>query len=65
MRAACGLPAGTQRLIFGKPPVLDGQELASDIQVLLRLAELAGRGSLTTAATCRRSRAERRVAGRP
>jgi len=47
LRAACGLPAGAQRLIFGRPPVLDGQELASDIQVLLRLLYLSGSRSLT------------------
>ena len=47
LRAACGLPAGAQRLIFGRPPALDGQELAADIHVLLRLAALTGSRSLT------------------
>jgi acetyl esterase len=61
VRAACGLPAGAQRLIFGKPPVLDGQELAGDIQVLLRLAELTGSRSLTDNGDPERVRAERRV----
>jgi len=39
---ACGLPAGVQRVFFGKPPALDGQVLASDIHALLRLSALAG-----------------------
>ncbi len=47
LRLACGLPAGAQRIIFGKPPVLDGQTLASDIHVFLRLVKLSGTRSLT------------------
>ncbi len=61
VRVACGLPAGAQRAIFGKPPALDGLELASDIQVLLRLAQLAGSRSLTHGGDPARVRAERRT----
>jgi acetyl esterase len=61
VRGACRLPPGAQRLIFGKPPALDGLELASDIQVLLRLAQLAGSRSLTAGGDPVRIRAERRV----
>ncbi len=59
---ACGLPAGAQRLIFGRPPVIDGQKLASDIHVLLHLVELSGRRSLTGGGgDPERIRAERRI----
>jgi acetyl esterase/lipase len=47
LRAACGLSPGVQRLLFGRPPRLDGQQLVPDIWVLLRLAELVGNHSLT------------------
>jgi acetyl esterase len=47
LRAVCGLPAGAQRLVFGPPPTLDGQTLASDIHALLRLAAWAGDTSIT------------------
>jgi acetyl esterase/lipase len=36
-----------QRLVFGRPPALDGQVLASDIHALLRLAAWAGDTSVT------------------
>jgi acetyl esterase len=36
----CGLPPRLQRLLFGKPPELDGQRLAPDIQALLWLDRL-------------------------
>ena len=39
LRAAAASCSGGS---FGPPPVIDGQELASDIHALLRLAELAG-----------------------
>jgi acetyl esterase len=60
VRAGCGLPAGAQRLIFGKPPVLDGQELASDINVLLWFARLTGSRSFTDGPTPDLVRARRR-----
>jgi acetyl esterase/lipase len=37
----CGLPAWPQRAIFGAPPQIDGQELAREMQTLVRLAALA------------------------
>jgi len=36
----CGLPPRVQRLLFGAPPVIDGQELAPDIHTLLWLDRL-------------------------
>ncbi len=41
LRVACGLPSGLQRAVFGSPPQIDGQVLARDLQVLVRLASLA------------------------
>ncbi|HVC06967.1 MAG TPA: alpha/beta hydrolase [Solirubrobacterales bacterium] len=61
LRAACGLPPAAQRLIFGRPPAIDGQELAEDIHVILRLAALAGSRSLTADGEPARIRAERRT----
>jgi acetyl esterase len=46
VRRLCGLAPRTQRLLFGRPPVIDGQELATDIHVILRLAEAAGDDTL-------------------
>ncbi len=45
LKAACGLPPRLQRRLFGAPPSLDGQTLASDIHALIKLAELAGADS--------------------
>ena len=47
MRSLCGLSPRVQRRLFGPPPEIDGQVLAPDINVLLRLAERAGENSLT------------------
>ncbi|HEX5984012.1 MAG TPA: alpha/beta hydrolase fold domain-containing protein, partial [Solirubrobacterales bacterium] len=70
LRAACGLPAWAQRRIFGAPPQVDGQTLASDIHALLRIAELARTKSLSEGADVEEARRERRheariVANRP
>ncbi len=64
VRAACGLPPSVQRGLFGRPPILDGQTLASDIQVLLRLAELTGNRSLTDGGDPEQIREQRRVEAR-
>jgi acetyl esterase len=45
LKALCGLPPGVQRRLFGAPPSLDGQTLASDVHALVRLAEMAGGGT--------------------
>ncbi len=47
VKAVCGLPPRLQRRLFGPPPSLDGQTLASDIQALIKLAEIAGDTSFT------------------
>jgi acetyl esterase len=41
LRTVCGLPASLQRALFGAPPQIDGQRLATELQPLLRLANLA------------------------
>lgn len=40
LSATMALPARVQRLLAGKPVVLDGQTLASDLQLMLRLQRL-------------------------
>jgi acetyl esterase len=47
-----------QRLLFGRPPRLDGQELAADIHALLQLAKFSGETSLVEGRTVERARAE-------
>lgn len=59
VRFVCGLPPRLQRLLFGAAPVLDGQELAPDINALIWLDRLVGGESLATAGSVERGRAER------
>jgi acetyl esterase len=47
LRFACGLSPHVQRLLFGKPPQIDGQVLASDVHALIEMARLAGSHSYT------------------
>jgi acetyl esterase len=70
LKAVCGLPPRVQRLVFGPPPQVDGQTLASDIHALLRIAEMARTTSLSEGADVSEARTERRheariVANRP
>ena len=55
------MPAAAQRLLFGRPPALDGQVLASDIQALIRLSEWAGSESITECAPPEEARAMNRA----
>jgi len=63
VRKACGLHPRTSRAVFGRPPRLDGQELAPDIHALLRLAAWNGNGDTSLAAgrEPEQARAERRA----
>jgi acetyl esterase len=63
-RRACGLRPRTLRRLLGPPPQLDGQELAPDIQMLLRLAALEGEFSLVEGRSVEQARAEN-LAGVP
>ena len=40
LRVICALPVGLNRAIFGAPPRIDGQQLATEMQALRRLANL-------------------------
>ncbi|HET8814147.1 MAG TPA: alpha/beta hydrolase, partial [Solirubrobacterales bacterium] len=60
LRAVCALPPQVQRRIFGPPPRIDGQTLASDIHALLRLAELARTERLSEGGDVAEVRTERR-----
>ena len=61
LKLGCGLPAAAQRALFGRPPALDGQVLASDIQALIRLSEWAGSKSITELAPPEEARAMNRA----
>jgi acetyl esterase len=63
-RRACCLRPRLLRRVLGPPPHLDGQELAPDIQMLLRLAALEGEFSLVEGRTVEQARAEN-LAGVP
>jgi acetyl esterase len=70
LRFVCGLPTRLQRRLFGPPPVIEGQQLADDIQVLLRIAQLFRGDSLRSKGDPAQARVERRheariVAARP
>ena len=41
LRTLLGLPEKVQRVLAGRPVVLDGQTLATDVQLMLRLAAIA------------------------
>lgn len=49
VKTVMGLPERVQRVIAGKPLVLDGQTLATDLQMMLRLQQVARRGELGAA----------------
>jgi acetyl esterase len=61
VKALCGLSPGVQRRLFGVPPSIDGQTLASDIHALLKLAELSGGVSAMDGMSPAEARAENRV----
>ncbi len=47
LRALCALPPRALRVLFGRPPSIDGQDLDPTMQVVLRLAQMVGRATLT------------------
>jgi acetyl esterase len=47
LRVVCGLPPRVQRRLFGPPPEIDGQTLASDMHALISVARSAGNRSYT------------------
>ncbi|MGN6215509.1 MAG: alpha/beta hydrolase [Solirubrobacterales bacterium] len=61
LKAVCGLSPRLQRLLFGPPPVVDGQRLASDVHALLRLAELTDSNGFIGDKDVGEAREERRL----
>jgi len=61
LKVACNLPAPVQRRLFGPPPRVEGQELASDIHALIALAARARSDSLEQRANPAEARAQRRT----
>jgi acetyl esterase len=59
VKFVCGLPPRVQRLFFGAPPVLDGQQLAEDIHALLWLDRLVYDDGLSEGKGVEETRAER------
>ena len=47
LHSLCELPPRVQRRLFGPPPAIDGQVLAPDINVVMKMADRAGENSLT------------------
>jgi len=60
IKRLCGLAPRVQRRLFGAPPQIDGQTLASDIHALLKLAEQAGSPTFLTGMTVEEARASAR-----
>jgi acetyl esterase len=59
VKFVCGLPPRVQRLLFGRSPVIDGLQLAPDIDALLWLDRWAGSESLSEGKDVEETRAER------
>jgi acetyl esterase len=57
---ACGLSPRVQRRLFGSPPTIDGQTLASDTHVLVRIAELVGSNAFLSGMSVAEARASAR-----
>jgi acetyl esterase len=46
LRAALGLPERVQRALLRKPVIIDGQELSTELQLMLKLQQLTGQPGL-------------------
>jgi acetyl esterase len=64
LRFACSLPPRLQQLLFGKPPSIDGQVLATDVHVLIELARRSGTNSYTNSLPPEEARAFNRQAAK-
>jgi acetyl esterase len=60
VKTICGLPPRLVRRLFGPPPSLDGQVLASDMHALISLARLAGTKSYVNGLPPAKARIENR-----
>jgi acetyl esterase len=57
LKTSCGLPPRAQRRIFGARPIVDGQTLADEAHVLIRLARMTGDTTLVAGMTVEDARA--------
>ena len=57
MRRLAALPPRIQRRMFGPPPKVEGQELATDVHVIAECAKRVGRNSLTGGLPPKKARA--------
>lgn len=68
LKWACGLPPRSSRLLFGKPPTIDGQTLSTETHALLTLARWSGSDGFFAGRSVEGARAasayETRVTGR-
>jgi len=64
LKGVCGLSPRTQRRLFGKPPTVDGQTLASDTHALIRIAELADSTAFLAGKSVEQARADARFEAR-
>jgi acetyl esterase len=58
LKRLCELPPRAQRRLFGPPPRIDGQVLAPDINVVVRMADRTGENSLTGGLPAMQARAK-------
>ncbi|HVX33514.1 MAG TPA: alpha/beta hydrolase [Solirubrobacterales bacterium] len=69
LKWACGLSPRTSRLLFGKPPTIDGQTLSTETHALLTLARWSGSNGFFDGRSVEGARAasayEARVCARP
>ncbi|HEX7278845.1 MAG TPA: alpha/beta hydrolase [Solirubrobacterales bacterium] len=60
LKFVCEMPRGVQHRLFGPPPEIDGQRLASDIHALVQIAKLVRSDNLGEGLAIERARMERR-----
>ncbi|MBS1889260.1 MAG: alpha/beta hydrolase [Actinobacteria bacterium] len=64
LKWACALPPRASRLLFGKPPTIDGQTLSTDTHALLTLARWSGSDGFYAGRGVAEARAESRYEAR-
>lgn len=61
VKTLCGLSPSSQRRLFGAPPSVDGQTLASDLHALLRILAISGTKSIIDGLSVEAARAKNRL----
>ncbi len=64
LKWACNLSPRTSRMLFGKPPTVDGQTLSTETHALLTLARLSGSNGFFAGKSVEQARAESRYEAR-